>query len=83
MNIVFGYSRRSEELKQLLEAEKRIRRLSLLQQYGLLATHKLRVNNDLPLATTTRKGSSRSEISWMVNFFSEVVLDNLSENDAN
>ena len=30
-------------LKQLLEAEKKIRRLSLLQQYGLLAASKLRV----------------------------------------
>ena len=70
-------------LKQLLEAEKKIQRLSLLQQYGLLAASKLRVNDDEPLATTTSGGTSSSEISWLVNFFSGVVLDDLSENDAN
>ena len=37
----------------------------------------------MPLATTTREGTSSSEISWLVNFFSEMVLDDLSENDAN
>ena len=70
-------------LKQLLETEKKIRRLSLLHQYGLLAASKLRVNGDEPLATTTSEDTSSSEISWLVNFFSGVVLDDLSENDAN
>ena len=54
-----------------------------MQQYGLLAVSKLRGDNDVPLAITTRKGISSSEILWLVNFFSEAVLDHLSENDAN
>ena len=70
-------------LKQLLEAEKKIRWLSLLQQYGVLAASKLRVNDDEPLVTTTSRGTSSSEISWLVNFFSGLLLDDLSENDAN
>ena len=54
-----------------------------MQQYGLLAASKLHVNDDEPLATTTSEGTCSSDISWLVNFFSGVVLDDLSENDAN
>ena len=56
----FGWYRKAKggnffmSLKQVLEVEKKIRRLSLLQKYSLPAASKLHVNDDTPLATTTR-----------------------------
>ena len=66
--------------KQLLEVEKKIQRLRLFRQYSLLAASKLRIIDVVALAITTRESTSSSEIPWLVNFFSEVVLDHLSEN---
>ena len=70
-------------LKQVLEAEKKFQRLNLLQQYGLLAASKLRDNDVVPLATSTSESTSSPEIVWLIEFFSEVTFDNLSENDVN
>ena len=54
--------------KQVLEAQK-IRRFSLLQQYGLLATSKLRDNDVVPSATSTSETTNSPEIVWLVEFF--------------
>ena len=66
-------------LKQVLEAEKKIRTLSLLQQHGLLAASKLIVANDVPLGSM----KDDKEILWLKDFFLNVNFDDLSESDAN
>ena len=71
-------------LKQLLEAEKKIRRLSLLQQYGLLAASQLHLNDDIPFTKMDQNPNPKSfEVTWLITFFAEVAVDDLSGNDAN
>lgn len=70
-------------IKQLLEAEKKIRSLSLLQQEGLLSASCMVILDASPLHSNEAASSSLLEVSWLVEFLSAVSLDDLTEVDAN
>ena len=71
-------------LKQVLEAEKKIRKLSLLQQHGLLEASKLNKDDDPSSSNLDDVVSPGVEnFLWLENFLTEVTSDDLSENDAN
>ena len=70
-------------VKQLIQAEKKIRVLNLLQQNVLKSGSKLLTFNEIPLPPTSSKEINLKKFDWLVTFFSELSLDELSCIDAN
>ena len=63
--------------KQLLQAEKKIRCLSLLQQQALLSAFQLTTENFSEVC------GKNEDVLWLIEYLSKVSLDDLSETDAN
>ena len=70
-------------IKQLIQAEKKIRVLNLLQQNVLKSGSKLLAFDKIPLPPTSSKEINFKKFDWLVMFFSELSLDELSCIDAN
>ena len=72
-------------VKQLLQAEKKIRILSLLQQDALKASSRLTSSDSIPLvqADVQKCTSTCSNLEWLIEFFETISLDELSCTDAN
>ena len=69
-------------VKQLIQAEKKIRVLNL-QQNVLKFSSKLLAFDEIPLPPTSSKEISFKKFDWLMMFFSELSLDELSCIDAN
>ena len=69
--------------KQLIQAEKKIRVLNLFQQNVLQSSSKLLTFDEIPLLPTSSKKIGFKKFDWLVTFFSELSLDELSCIDAN
>ena len=70
-------------VKQLILAEKKISVLNLLQQNVLKSSFKLLTFNKISLRPTSSKEINFKKFDWLVTFFSELSLDELSCIDAN
>ena len=70
-------------VKQLIQAEKKIRVLNLFQQNMLKFSSKLLTFDEIPLPPTSSKEINFKKFDWLVTFFSELSLDELSCIDAN
>ena len=70
-------------VKQLIQAEKKIRVLNLLQQNVLKFSSKLLTSNKISLPPTSSKEINFKKFDWLVTVFSELSLDELSCIDAN
>ena len=68
-------------VKQVLEAEKKIRSLSLLQHQALVSAVGMTDLDGVPL--TESDISATEDVSWLIDFLSTISLDDLSEVDAN
>ena len=68
-------------VKQVLEAEKKIRSLSLLQQQALVSAVGMTDLDGVPL--TESDIAATEDVSWLIDFLSTISLDDLSEVDAN
>ena len=66
--------------KQLLQSEKKIRRLNLLQQQALLSASTL---YDGLSNSIGNQSCSKLDTLWLVSFLAEVDIDQLSDADAN
>ena len=70
-------------VKQLLQAEKKIRSLSLLQQQALLSATGLAAPDLSPLSDASPASESMPDVSWLIDFLAAIDLDDLSEVDTN
>ena len=70
-------------VKQLIQGEKKIRVLNLLQQNVLKSSFKLLTFDEIPLPPTSSKEIDFKKFDWLVKFFSKLSLDELSCIDAN
>ena len=70
-------------VKQLIQAEKKIRVLNLLQQNVLKSSSKSLNFDEIPLPPTLSKEIDFKKFDWLVTFFSKLLLDELSYIDAN
>ena len=59
-------------VKQLIQAEKKIRVLNLLQQNVLKSSSKLRTFDEISLPPTSSKEINFKKFDWLVTFFSEL-----------
>ena len=85
----FGWYRQANggnffmSIKQLLEAEKKIRTLSLIQQQGVIGLTQLNsVNNDISL-DCLNGDKSTDGAEWLTEFLLPLSLDDITENDSN
>ena len=69
-------------VKQLLEAEKKIRALTLLQEQMLKSASQLSESFEISLFSN-KTSSHISEVAWFSDFLSKVTLGDISETDAN
>ena len=69
-------------VKQLLEAEKKICVLSLLQQQALLCGSNLINLDTLPLKDVEMCNVASEDLLWLVEFFSNAPADKLSSTNA-
>ena len=71
-------------IKQLMEVEKKIRKLGLLQQHGILSASKLVFLDDLLLQSQEVTSTANVPRSyWLEEYFSTIPVDDLSTDDAN
>ena len=73
-------------VNQILQAEKKIRVLSLLQQHILLSGSYLMKLDDLPLKKVDMNNAGGEDLQWLVDFFTETLakeLEKLSSTDVN
>jgi len=81
----FGWYRQTNggnffmSVKQLLQSEKTIRCLSLLQQEALLAASTAK---DDAKSNTISSSASEEDYLWLSDIFSEISLDHVSQTDA-
>ena len=68
-------------VKQLIQAEKKIKVLNLLQQNVLKSNSKLRTFNEISLLPTSSKEINFKKFDWLVRFFFELLLDELSHSE--
>ena len=68
-------------VKQLIQGEKKIRVMNL-QQNVLKSSSKLLSFDEIPLPPTSSKKIVFKKFDWLVSFFSELSLDELSCIDA-
>ena len=71
-------------LKQLMQSEKKIRVLSLMQQHALLSGSCLKEFDALPLLETSFDiGAEENDVLWLNDVFARVSLDDITCADAN
>ena len=78
-------------VKQVFQAEKKIRSLSLLQQHALVKATELDQDTDSSEITddhiygkaATETSNEHKDVEWLREVLSSVSLDDLSDNDAN